>query len=134
MALMRAREAVMRHFRPSLHAHGLTEQQWRVLRALDFGGEMDATRLARQTVLLAPSLTRILRDLEARRFVNRRADPNDGRAALVSLAPAGTDMLRNVSQDSVRIYAGIEKRLGHEELERVMAMLRDLEAKLSEPE
>jgi DNA-binding MarR family transcriptional regulator len=102
--------------------------------ARDFGGEMDATRLARQTVLLAPSLTRILRDLEARRFVNRRADPNDGRAALVSLAPAGTDMLRNVSQDSVRIYAGIEKRLGHEELERVMAMLRDLEAKLSEPE
>src|SRR6266849_5130597 len=34
MSLLRAREAVMRHFRPSLRDHGLTEQQWRILRAL----------------------------------------------------------------------------------------------------
>src|SRR5208283_3623306 len=34
MSLLRAREAVMRHFRPSLRRHGLTEQQWRILRAL----------------------------------------------------------------------------------------------------
>ena len=34
MSLLRAREAVMRQFRPSLRDHGLTEQQWRILRAL----------------------------------------------------------------------------------------------------
>ena len=34
MSLLRAREAVMRQFRPSLREHGLTEQQWRILRAL----------------------------------------------------------------------------------------------------
>ena len=34
MALLRAREAVMRRFRPGLRCHGVTEQQWRVLRAL----------------------------------------------------------------------------------------------------
>jgi hypothetical protein len=34
MALMRTREAVMKRFRPSLRDHALTEQQWRVLRAL----------------------------------------------------------------------------------------------------
>ena len=34
MSLLRAREAVMRQFRPSLRNHGLTEQQWRILRAL----------------------------------------------------------------------------------------------------
>ena len=34
MSLLRAREAVMRQFRPSLRSHGLTEQQWRILRAL----------------------------------------------------------------------------------------------------
>ncbi len=34
MALLRAREAVMRRFRPGLRDHGVTEQQWRVLRAL----------------------------------------------------------------------------------------------------
>jgi len=34
MSLLRAREAVMRQFRPSLRRHDLTEQQWRILRAL----------------------------------------------------------------------------------------------------
>ena len=34
MALLRAREAVMARFRPLFRLHGVTEQQWRVLRAL----------------------------------------------------------------------------------------------------
>ncbi|MGH7006661.1 MAG: hypothetical protein ACREIP_22160, partial [Alphaproteobacteria bacterium] len=29
MQLLRAREAVMQRFRPMLHQHGVTEQQWR---------------------------------------------------------------------------------------------------------
>ena len=32
MMLMRAREGVMRRFRPHLRGHGLTDQQWRILR------------------------------------------------------------------------------------------------------
>ena len=34
LLLLRSREGVMAHFRAILHQHGLTEQQWRVLRAL----------------------------------------------------------------------------------------------------
>ena len=56
--------AVMRHFRPSLRAHGLTEQQWRILRALAASGDIEVTELARLAYLLGPSLSRILRDLE----------------------------------------------------------------------
>ena len=47
----------MRHFRPSLQAADLTEQQWRVLRALAGATEVDATGLAGPQ-LRAPSLTR----------------------------------------------------------------------------
>ncbi len=66
MSLLRAREAVMRQFRPSLRSHGLTEQQWRILRALTAVDEIEVTELARVAFLLGPSLSRILRDLEAR--------------------------------------------------------------------
>src|SRR5438552_9275122 len=72
MALLRARESVMRHFRPSLRAHGLTEQQWRILRALASTDDIEVTELARVAYLLGPSLSRILRDLEARRLIERR--------------------------------------------------------------
>src|SRR5215475_11490407 len=66
MELMRAREAVMRRFRPSLRGHGVTEQQWRILRALAHGGPLEVSALAEATYLLAPSLSRILPDMEAR--------------------------------------------------------------------
>src|SRR6201995_5147534 len=69
MALLRAREAVMRQFRPSLRQHGLTEQQWRILRALAAIDAVEVTELVRTAFLLGPSLSRILRDLEKRRLI-----------------------------------------------------------------
>jgi len=69
MSLLRAREAVMRQFRPSLRNHGLTEQQWRILRALTTVDAIEVTELARVAFLLGPSLSRILRDLEARDLI-----------------------------------------------------------------
>jgi len=69
MSLLRAREAVMRQFRPSLRNHGLTEQQWRILRALTAVDTIEVTELARVAFLLGPSLSRILRDLEARDLI-----------------------------------------------------------------
>ena len=71
MSLLRAREAVMRQFRPSLRNHGLTEQQWRILRALTAVDTIEVTELARVAFLLGPSLSRILRDLKARDLIER---------------------------------------------------------------
>src|SRR5438045_7027060 len=72
MSLLRAREAVMRQFRPSLRDYGLTEQQWRILRALTSVDTIEVTELAQVAFLLGPSLSRILRDLEARDLIERR--------------------------------------------------------------
>src|SRR5215468_10566700 len=77
MSLLRAREAVMRQFRPSLRHHGLTEQQWRILRALTSVEAIEVTELARLAFLLGPSLSRILRDLESRGLIERRSAETD---------------------------------------------------------
>jgi len=132
MALLRAREAAMRLFRPSLHAHDLTEQQWRVLRALGSLEVVDATQLAALTFLLAPSLTRILRDLEARKLVRRRANPRDRRAALISLSPKGLNLIQTVGSDSERIYGEIETTIGAQKLEQLMKLLAEVESQLGE--
>ena len=90
MSLLRAREAVMRQFRPSLRNHGLTEQQWRILRALTAVDTIEVTELARVAFLLGPSLSRILRDLEARDLIERRTAKADlRRGDGVDLAPRG---------------------------------------------
>src|SRR3954451_19154118 len=89
MSLLRAREAVMRHFRASLRDHGLTEQQWRILRALASVDAIEVTELARLAFLLGPSLSRILRDLEARHLIAREADMRDLRSGVLSISTKG---------------------------------------------
>lgn len=60
IALLRAREAVMSHFRPMLAQHDITEQQWRVIRILAETDIVDASEMAERAFILAPSLTRII--------------------------------------------------------------------------
>jgi homoprotocatechuate degradation regulator HpaR len=132
MSLLRAREAVMRHFRPSLRDHGLTEQQWRILRALASIDAIEVTELARIAFLLGPSLSRILRDLEARRLIERRAAKADLRRGMVSITATGLKLIEVVAPLSEAIYAAITRRYGARKLAELQDMLHALESNLSE--
>ena len=132
MSLLRAREAVMRQFRPSLRQHGLTEQQWRILRALAATDAIEVTELARVAFLLGPSLSRILRDLEARRLIERTAAKSDLRRAVVSITAKGLKLIEAVAPSSEAIYAAITRRYGAGKLAELQDMLGALEGSLSE--
>jgi homoprotocatechuate degradation regulator HpaR len=134
MSLLRAREAVMRQFRPSLRNHGLTEQQWRILRALAAIEAIEVTELARVAFLLGPSLSRILRDLEARHLIERKVAKSDLRRAVVSISAKGLKLIEAVAPSSETIYAAITKRYGARKLAELQDMLGALESSLSELE
>ena len=122
----------MSYFRP-LHRTGkTTEQQWRVIRVLHFDGEMDAGELARRSYLLAPSLSRILRDLETQGYVRRRPGDADSRKSLLSLAPEASTMVAGIAPRLDRIHAEIARRFGSDRLERLLGLLADLERALGE--
>jgi homoprotocatechuate degradation regulator HpaR len=133
MSLLRAREAVMRHFRPSLRDHGLTEQQWRILRALASVDTIEVTELARVAFLLGPSLSRILRDLEARHLIDRRVAKADLRRGVVSISAKGLKLIEAVAPSSEAIYAAMTRRYGARKLVDLQEMLAALESSLSEP-
>ncbi|WP_334420444.1 MULTISPECIES: homoprotocatechuate degradation operon regulator HpaR [unclassified Bradyrhizobium] len=131
MSLLRAREAVMRQFRPSLRNHGLTEQQWRILRALTAVDTIEVTELARVAFLLGPSLSRILRDLEARDLIERRAAKADLRRGEVSISSKGLKLIEAVAPTSEAIYAEITHRFGARKLAELQDMLGELERSLA---
>src|SRR6185312_154978 len=116
MSLLRAREAVMRQFRPSLRHHGLTEQQWRILRALAASGAIEVTELARVAFLLGPSLSRILRDLEQRKLIARELLKSDLRRNIVSITARGLQLIDVVAPTSEAIYGEMTKRFGARKL------------------
>jgi homoprotocatechuate degradation regulator HpaR len=127
MALLRAREAVMRRFRPGLRDHGVTEQQWRVLRALAHAGPLSVTELANATFLLPPSLSRILPELEARSLIRRRQADADLRRSVISLEAKGLRLIATHAPYSEAVYDGIEEHFGSVRLEELFALLRALE-------
>ncbi|WP_291858393.1 homoprotocatechuate degradation operon regulator HpaR [Bradyrhizobium sp.] len=131
MSLLRAREAVMRQFRPSLRLHGLTEQQWRILRALAAAETIEVTELARVAFLLGPSLSRILRDLEARHLIERRVVRADQRRTEVSISAKGLELIKAVAPSSEAIYAAITRRYGARKLAELQDMLGVLEHRLA---
>src|SRR4051812_49621932 len=100
MSLLRAREAVMRQFRPSLRRHDLTEQQWRILRALAAIDAIEVTELARTAFLLGPSLSRILRDLDARGLIERKTAKTDLRRGVISISEKGLRLMEIVAPSS----------------------------------
>jgi homoprotocatechuate degradation regulator HpaR len=132
MALLRTREAVMCLFRPGLRQRGVTEQQWRILRALAHRGPLEVTELAEATFLLAPSLSRILPDLENRELVSRRQVDTDLRRSVVSLEPRGLKLIAAHAPYSEEVYAEIAQRFGAERIEQLVALLQELEALLQD--
>jgi homoprotocatechuate degradation regulator HpaR len=131
MSLLRAREAVMRQFRPSLRDHGLTEQQWRILRALASVETIEVTELAHVAFLLGPSLSRMLRDLEARDLIERRIAKSDLRRGVVSISAKGLKLIEAVAPTSEAIYAAITRRYGARRLAELQDMLHALEGSLA---
>ncbi|MFA7415175.1 MAG: homoprotocatechuate degradation operon regulator HpaR [Rhizobium sp.] len=127
MLLLRARESVMRHFRNSLRTYDITEQQWRILRALMTVKEIEVTELARATFLLGPSLSRILKDLEGRQLIERHQDENDLRRARITISAAGLELIEKVSPQSEEIYGEITRAFGAERMRELQKLLEDLE-------
>ena len=126
MALLRAREVIMARFRPMLARHDITEQQWRMLRVLAEAGPLEASELASRASILPPSLTRIIKAMEARRFVTRSSVKDDGRRALLAINPAGLALIKDLSPERIAIYEAIERRYGAEQHERLLDLLESL--------
>jgi homoprotocatechuate degradation regulator HpaR len=134
MALLKAREAVMAGFRPDLDAHGLTEQQWRVLRVLAEHAGLTMGELAERAALLKPSLSRIVGRLEERGLVERAQEERDLRRARLTMTMAGRRLVREIAPRSEQRYRDIEAGYGGERLAELHRMLDDLVASVTSAE
>jgi homoprotocatechuate degradation regulator HpaR len=126
MLLLRARETAMARFRPVLHSYGITEQQWRALRALNDLGELTAAGLAAECAILAPSMTRILRKLSEQGLVIANRSKNDQRELQVRISAKGQRLVETVGPIVELEYAKLRGELRPERLEALYDDLRHL--------
>ena len=121
--LLQAREAVMAHNRPRLREHGLSDQQWRVLRVLGEHGTVETGRVAREAYILGPSLTGVLARMERDGLIARERDPADQRRTVVQATPKGLKLVDKLSRSIESHYAWMEKTLGKQKLAQLYLLL-----------
>jgi homoprotocatechuate degradation regulator HpaR len=126
MALLRAREAVMRGFRAMLRRYGLNEQEWRIIRALVEVDRLEIGELADRVFILKPSATRTVRNLQSRGIVARNRSPSDQRRAYISLTEEGRHLFETVAPNSEAEYARLTELVGERDIHQLYELLSRL--------
>jgi len=130
MLLLRAREKMMERFRPLLTENGLTEQQWRVIRALTENGPMEPREISDICTISSPSMAGVLARMEALELITKERFADDQRRILVSLTKKSVGLVRVISKDLEARYRELERTVGPEVVERVYSAIDDLLAGL----
>lgn len=134
LLLLLAREAVIARFRPVLQAHGLTEQQWRILRVLVEAGSLEPREIVHLCGISSPSLAGILARMEAQGLVSREGLAHDRRRQAVSATAKSRRLVRRMAPQIEAVYAGLEARLGAPAVDQLYAVLDGVLATLGEVE
>lgn len=122
LLLLQVRGSLIGRFRPVLKKTGLTEQQFRILRALDVNGTLEPRELCAICHISSPSLAGVLARMESIGLVTRERLKDDQRRQHVSLTPRAVRMFADVSDDLEAVYRQLETELGPDYLAEIYAM------------
>jgi len=89
MMLHRTLDTIIPRYRKVFKEHGLSEQQWRILRVLWEVDECTSADLAKKTLLPSPSMVGIIDRMSAKGLVIRQRSNEDRRIVYLSLTDKG---------------------------------------------
>lgn len=106
---------------------GLSHGQLTALASVTKHGPLRLAELAQIEAVSAPATTRTVAELETRGLVQRHSDPDDGRAALIEVTPAGSAAIVLARKARTAVVAELLKSLGPSELNSIAAALPAME-------
>jgi len=133
LLMLKTREHLIGRFRPLLNEHGITEQQWRVVRVLLEAGALEPREIGELCRLSSPSLAGVLARMEEIGLVTRRRLAHDQRRVRVSLTPRSRALAARMVPQIEAVYARVELLLGREFCEHLYAALDKVIDKLEPP-
>lgn len=131
LLLLQAREGIFSRFRPLLNAVGLTEQQWRVVRALLDHGPLEPRQIGEICCLSSPSLAGILARMDDMGLVRRERLEHDQRRVMVAVTEKGQSLAAELAPRIEQTYAELEMQIGQDFARELYRMLDELQARLA---
>lgn len=123
--LRRTQHAVRTRLDAELDATGLTTPQYTLLAAVERGGDLSASDLARDLGMTAQTVNVLVKALEACGLLRRSRHPDHGRILVTGLTAAGRRVLRR----GRALAVGVEDRvLGELTAEERRMLMRGLKA------
>ena len=108
---------LLRLLRKEDDASGVTAPHLSVLSVLGFGGAKTLGELAAVEQVTPPSMTRLVRNLEAQELVERETDPDDRRVTRVRATKRGRKVLEDARARRLATLAGRLQRLERGEVD-----------------
>jgi DNA-binding MarR family transcriptional regulator len=133
VSLLRTANLVRRHGEEMVQKHGLTMQQYNVLRILRGArAPLPTMEIAERMIESAPGITRHINNLEERGLVRREQWGGDRRCVLCQISPAGLKVLESLDGPVTEWDAAIVRRLSEEQLTTLLQSLDLIRAALEE--
>jgi homoprotocatechuate degradation regulator HpaR len=122
----------MSRFRPVLNQHGVTEQQWRILRVLLDEDGLEPRQLCERCLISSPSIAGVLMRMEEAGLIQRERMEHDQRRVKVSVTAATKKLGKSIAPIIEREYLELEKKVGVKQLQQVYdtldALLQNLDS------
>lgn len=132
LALSRTADVLQRRFAALVEPHGISLQQYNVLRILRGAGQEGTPTLeiADRMIQKTPGITRLLDKLEAKRLVRRKRCPEDRRQVLCWITNAGLLLLAELDKPLVNSGTHAMESLSTSEVRTVITLLERVRAGL----
>ena len=123
-SLMRVQQLVISQLDAILRPHGLTFARYEALVLLVFSsrGSLPLGKMGERLQVHPTSVTSIVQRLDATGLVTRRPHPEDGRAVLAEITPAGRELVEAATRDLVRADFALGA-LGDDQLRELSTLL-----------
>mgnify|MGYP001032215577 FL=1 len=128
MILSRSLDGIMPVYRTLFQEHAITDQQWRVMRALWEQKHLTSKQISEITLLPSPSLVGILDRLEKKGFIGRLRSVKDRRLVYIVPTQAGRELQELMLPKIEEIHDSFMKKVTPEEwgeLNRILDKLNE---------
>lgn len=125
VGLLRTADVVKRHFSQVVEQHGITIQQYNVLRILRGAGPegLPTLTIGLRMIEQTPGVTRLVDRLEKKGLVARMQCPKDRRRVFCRITPKGLDLLAELDEPIRRADVQTVSVLGPADLDALIDLL-----------
>jgi len=100
--IAKVHKALKAQFQGLLSPHGVTVQQFEVMRNLKTDSGLTAAQLVEHIITDSSTMMSILKRLESKTLILRKPDENDRRTKLIYLTSKGQELMENLTVIAVR--------------------------------